>query len=121
MAGGRERGLMEIRHYTEVLLEEAEAGSRGLKVRWVLGPRTGPKRCYMRIFELQPGGNSPRHEHPGEHAVYVLQGSGLAVGAAGETPISAGTCIHIPGGQRHQLKNNGSETLIFLCVLSAPD
>jgi len=31
--------------------------------------------------------------------------------------LSAGSVIFIPGGQEHQLKNNGKEPLIFACVI----
>lgn len=110
---------MEIRHYTDVPLEDVEEENVGLRVRWVLGPKTGPKKCYMRVFELQPGGHSPFHRHPGEHGIMVLEGSGLAVGEHGEVPITEGTCIHIPGGELHQLRNKSAAKLVFLCILSS--
>lgn len=111
--------LVEIRHYMDVPLEDAGEESRGLRVRWVLGPKTGPKKCYMRIFELEPEGHSPLHSHPGEHSIIVLEGRGTAAGEDGEAPIAGGSCIHVPGGKTHQIRNTGPNPMVFVCVLSS--
>ena len=65
-------------HYTEVELEEPpEEDIKDLKVRWLISKKDGAKRFAMRVFEIQPGGYTPLHQHDWEHEAFVLEGSGV--------------------------------------------
>lgn len=59
--------------------------------------------------ELDPGVASPRHTHPGEEIVYVLEGS-LEYQVDGKAPMTlkAGDVLFIPAGAIHAAKNVGS-------------
>ena len=59
--------------------------------------------------ELDPGVASPRHTHPGEEIIYVLEGS-LEYQVEGKPPVTlkAGDVLFIPAGTIHAAKNVGS-------------
>jgi quercetin dioxygenase-like cupin family protein len=59
--------------------------------------------------EIAPGVTSPRHSHPGEEVVYVLEGT-LEYHLEGRPPVTlkAGDVLFIPAGTVHAAKNVGS-------------
>jgi quercetin dioxygenase-like cupin family protein len=59
--------------------------------------------------ELDPGVSFPRHWHPGEEIIYVLEGS-LEYQVEGKPPVTlkAGEVFFIPAGTIHTAKNVGS-------------
>ena len=59
--------------------------------------------------ELAPGVTFPRHTHPGEEIIYVLEGS-LEYQVEGKPPVTlkAGDVLFIPAGAIHSAKNVGS-------------
>jgi len=61
------------------------------------------------IVEILPGLTAPRHTHPGEEIVYVLEGS-LEYYLEGRPPVmlKAGDVLFIPAGTIHSAKNVGS-------------
>jgi len=107
---------MKVKHWTDVPAQAAE-GAEGVTVRWVVNRQDGAPHFAMRVFEVQPGGSSPRHSHWWEHEVFVLEGQGVAAGAAGASPLSAGTVVLVPGGEMHQFRNTGDRVLRFICLI----
>ena len=63
------------------------------------------------IVELAPGTTAPRHTHPGEEIIYVLDGS-LEYQVEGKPPmtLNAGDVLFIPAGTIHAAKNVDSGT-----------
>lgn len=59
--------------------------------------------------DLAPGVVAPKHNHPGEEIVYVLEGS-LEYQVEGKPPVTlkAGDVLFIPSGAIHAVKNVGS-------------
>jgi quercetin dioxygenase-like cupin family protein len=59
--------------------------------------------------ELDPGVSFPKHWHPGEEIIYVLEGS-LEYQIEGKPPVTlkAGEVFFIPAGTIHTAKNAGS-------------
>jgi len=59
--------------------------------------------------ELAPGVASPKHTHPGEEIIYVLEDS-LEYEVEGKPPVTlkAGDVLFIPAGTVHAAKNVGS-------------
>jgi quercetin dioxygenase-like cupin family protein len=59
--------------------------------------------------EIDPGVSSPRHSHPGEEIIYVLEGV-LEYQLDGKPPVTlkAGDVLFIPAGTIHAAKNVGS-------------
>ncbi|MDC0935242.1 cupin domain-containing protein [Pirellulales bacterium] len=92
-------------------------GSQGCRVRWLLGENVGAANFAMREFEVAPGGHTPRHQHPYEHEVYVLQGHGEVIDGEEPRALAPGDVIYVAEDDVHQFKNTGDETMKFLCLI----
>jgi quercetin dioxygenase-like cupin family protein len=59
--------------------------------------------------DFAPGAAFPKHKHPGEEIIYVLEGS-IEYDIEGKPPvtINAGGVLFIPAGVVHSAKNTGS-------------
>jgi quercetin dioxygenase-like cupin family protein len=97
--------------------EVTEEGAKGAKIRWLITRDDGANRFAMRHFEVAVSGNSPLHQHPYEHEVFVLKGK-CAVFCDGKTEVvEEGGVIFIPPNALHQFRNAGQTTLEFLCMI----
>jgi quercetin dioxygenase-like cupin family protein len=108
---------MKVIPHKEIEAKEADEGASKLKVRWLITKETGAPTFAMRLFEMEPGGHSPLHNHDWEHEVYVLEGEGLVVGGKEEKKIKEGDAVFVPPNEKHQFKNNGKKILKFLCLV----
>ena len=105
-------------HYQDVKVQEVEEpGAQGATVRWLISQEDGAPNFYMRRFELEPGGRTPHHDHPWEHEVYVLEGSGVVFGDGKESPVQPGDVVYVPPGEEHYLAADAGEGLAFLCLV----
>ena len=71
---------------------------------------TAPGREVVQVrVDFDPGYVSPRHKHPGEEIVYVLEGV-LEYEVEGRPPVTlrAGDVLFIPAGTIHAARNVGS-------------
>ena len=61
------------------------------------------------LVEFAPGVSFPKHSHPGEELVYVVEGS-LEYTLDGSAPVTlkAGESLFIPAGTPHAVKNTGT-------------
>jgi quercetin dioxygenase-like cupin family protein len=61
--------------------------------------------------EIDPGVTSPRHTHPGEEIIYVLEGA-LEYQIEGKPPVTlrTGDVLFIPAGAVHSARNVGTVT-----------
>src|SRR5688572_12832015 len=92
-------------------------GASGCRVRWLVGESDGAPNFAMRQFEVSPGGHTPRHSHPYEHEVYVLEGRGVVVEGATEHEMRAGDVVYVAPNDVHQFRNTGDEPLRFICMV----
>jgi len=92
-------------------------GAHATAMRLLIGPDAGAPTFVMRMFEIEPGGHTPLHEHQWEHEVFVLDGEGEVVSPEGRTPLRPRTALFVAPGEKHQFVNAGSETLRFLCLI----
>lgn len=107
-----------IRHFSQVKAEPVGMeGARGATIRWLIAEREGAPNFYMRLFEIEPGGHSPRHRHEYEHEIFILEGEGTALDGGQEQRIEAGSVLFIPPNAEHQLRNTGRGMLKFLCLI----
>ena len=67
------------------------------------------REAIQTIVAIGPGVTAPRHSHPGEEIIYVLEGL-LEYQLDGQPPVTlkAGDVLFIPAGVVHSAKNVGS-------------
>ncbi len=111
---------MRVAHYTETPAQVPPEDVVGVTLRRVVAPEHGAPNFTMRVFEVEPGGHTPEHSHAWEHEVFVLGGTGKLRSEQGEVSLTTGTVAFIPGGEAHQFRNDGAETLSFICVVPNP-
>ena len=92
-------------------------GAKGAAIRVLISKDDGAPTFAMRMFELEPGGNTPLHQHPHEHEVFVLEGTGVVALEGKDHPISPEDVVFVPGHSVHSFGNTGDSTLRFLCLV----
>lgn len=75
--------------------------------------------------DLAPGAVAPRHSHPGEEIVYVIEGSlEYQVDGRPAVTLKAGEVLFIPAGAIHAAKNvgvgNGAELATYIVEKGKP-
>jgi quercetin dioxygenase-like cupin family protein len=109
---------MKVNHYEHVDSEPVQMeGAEGCRVRWLIGQADGASNFAMRQFEVAAGGHTPRHQHPYEHEVFVLEGAGVVYEGDVEHPLHAGDVVFVRPDEVHQFKNTGQGPLKFLCLI----
>ena len=89
----------------------------GARIQWLLGETSGAPNFYLRLIELEPGGYTPYHNHPWEHEIVFLEGSGRINTEAGPIPVEKDKFALVPGNETHQFENTGATPLKFLCLI----
>jgi quercetin dioxygenase-like cupin family protein len=107
---------MYVKDYREVPSESG--GVDGLTVRWVINASQGATNFAMRVFELEPGKESPFHRHENEHEAFVLGGGGEVETEHGAAKIEAGSAVFIPAQENHRFRNTGKNVLRFIDVIA---
>jgi quercetin dioxygenase-like cupin family protein len=109
---------MKVNQYEQFPQQPVEMeGSAGCQVRQLLGERDGAPNFAMRQFEVAPGGYTPRHSHPYEHEVFVLEGEGVVYEGDQAHALKAGDVVFVKPDEVHQFKNPGNSPLKFLCLI----
>lgn len=109
---------MIVKEYDEV--EKSEIKMRGVKgtsIMWLIGEGSGAPNFYLRLFEIEPGGNTPYHTHQWEHEVFVLEGNGVINTEEQSIPIKKWSFALVLPNEEHQFKNTGNVLLKFLCII----
>jgi quercetin dioxygenase-like cupin family protein len=110
--------MSKVFGYDNVQLEDVTIeGASKVKVRWLITKEMGAKNFAMRIFEVEPDGYSPLHQHPWEHEVFVLEGEGKLFNGEKASPFTAGDVVFVPPDEMHQFKNIGKTLLRFICLI----
>ena len=87
---------------------------------------SAPGREVIQVrVELDPGTTAPRHSHPGEEIIYVLEGT-WEYTLEGKPPVTlkAGEVLFIPTGVIHSARNvgtgNGAELATYVVEKGKP-
>ena len=111
---------MKIEKSSNVTKSSVEVdGAKGVEIRWLISKDDGAENFSMRMFEIQPGGNTPLHIHPHEHEVFVIEGNGIFVYQGQEHEFGPEYVIFVPSGSEHQFRNIGDSVLRMLCLIPA--
>jgi len=110
---------MLIRRTDQVLAKPMTMpGAEGVTMRLMVGRDDGAPTFAMRLFEVQPGGCTPFHQHPYEHEVMILEGAGeLTRDGQPALPFQAGDVIFVQPDEMHQFRNGESSTMKFMCIV----
>jgi quercetin dioxygenase-like cupin family protein len=111
---------MKIANLSQIPLEKVEMpGAVGCAYRVAISARDGAPTFAMRVFEVAPGGNTPLHQHPYEHEVFILDGAGTIWREGNEVSIKPGDVLFIPADEQHQFKNTTGKPFQFMCLIPA--
>lgn len=109
---------MAIHKYSALALTPVEMdGVAGTSMTNVIGPDQGWKNHTLRVFRLEPGGYTPRHQHGWEHINHVISGKGrLRIGDT-VREIAARDFAVVPADTEHQFENPFDEPFEFICIV----
>jgi len=92
-------------------------GAKDVDIRWLISKEDGAENFAMRMFEIQPGGQTPLHTHPQEHEVFIVEGQGTLVFEGQEHEFADEHVIFVPPNKEHRFKNTGDSLLRMLCII----
>lgn len=109
---------MKITNFQKVDPQKVDdPGAKGVTIRWLISENDGAPNFVMRLFQIEPEGNTPFHKHQWEHEVFILEGKGSLVTNQGDLPFNKGDAVLVPGEENHQFKNTSPDKLVFLCLV----
>lgn len=84
--------------------------------KFVINPDAGCQDVTQFVGWIPPG-RAPTHYHLYDEVMYILDGDGvLHLEGQPDTPITTGTCIHLPPPVEHCVENTGDRPLRVLGV-----
>lgn len=84
--------------------------------KFVIDPDAGCRQVTQFVGWIPPG-RAPTHYHLYDEVMYILDGEGvLHLEGHPDTPITTGTCIHLPPPVEHCVENTGDRPLRVLGV-----
>ncbi len=94
-------------------------GAHGVTMRLMVGRDDGAPNFAMRLFTVEPGGQTPKHAHNYEHEVMIVAGQAQVYDAQldAERPAATGDVLFIPANQTHQFRNPAPTPLQFICLV----
>ena len=92
-------------------------GAVKVSVSKMVAESDGSPTAAMRLFEIEPGGNTPWHAHGWEHVIYCVEGSGALKSENGEAKFGPGDALLVEPDEEHNFVNVGDAPLKFICVV----
>ena len=109
---------MKVQHHTQTPSEAVDMeGASGCHVRWLIGAKDTAPNFAMRQYKIEPGGYTPKHFHPYEHEVYILEGEGEVLDGNEPRKLATGDVVYVAPDDVHQFRNTGDAPLLFLCLI----
>lgn len=107
-------GLVAVPH-------EAVGQEHGFEVKGLLEvPLTGVpgRQAVMVTVEVFPGETEPRHTHPGDEFIYLLEGEGTVLVDGEPITLAPDRVVHVRPGQEKAIRNSSdTHALRVLAVL----
>lgn len=108
---------MKVQNYSDVGSRDFP-GIEGVNIRWMVGKKDDAPNFAMRIIEVDPGRNTPFHQHDYEHEVFIIDGAGYLKDEDGNQHVfEKGAVIYVQPNEWHGFFNTADETLRFICVV----
>ena len=94
-------------------------GAHGIFKQVPISKSDGSPNFSVRVFTIEPEGNTPYHSHDFEHINYIIDGEGIVVNESGaETSIKKGSFALILPNEKHQYKNPSRKApLVMICAV----
>jgi quercetin dioxygenase-like cupin family protein len=109
---------MKIINYKEILPVTMDNDLvKNVAGRVLIGRAAGAANFCMRLFEMGPGGYTPKHSHDWEHEIFVHQGNGEVLIEDQWRPLSAGSAVFVPPNVEHQFRNTSDKIFTFICLV----
>lgn len=83
----------------------------------LVSPKEGWEGWVMRLFELGPGGYTPKHRHDWPHINWIVSGEGTLFLEGQEHRLVPGNYAYVPADALHQFKAAENEGLSFICIV----
>ena len=109
---------MKIIHKDDVAPKEMHhhGDIKGVTLRELITGEDGAQNFALRLFEIEPFGNTPFHTHAWEHEVYIISGNGKIRRESDFVDIAPGTAILVPANEKHSFVAE-DQGLSFICVI----
>jgi quercetin dioxygenase-like cupin family protein len=110
---------MKIIHKDEVAPKDTShhgGDIKGVTLKELITSKDGAQNFSLRLFEIEPFGNTPFHTHAWEHEVYIISGGGKIKREADSVDITPGTAIFIPAKEKHSFVAE-KQGLSFICAI----
>ena len=110
---------MLVTHSDQLPVQSFDWGT----LQWLCNGELSPGTTQtVGICHLHSRKSNPLHYHPNcEEILYVQQGTGKHLLDEHWVPVRPGSVVRIPLGMKHQLVNEGADTMITLIVFSSAD
>ena len=95
----------------------AGEGIQDVVKRVLVAPAQGWDGWVMRLFDVAPGGHTPRHSHPWPHINFVAGGAGELYVEGEVHTLGAGSYAYVPAGAEHQFRAAPDAALSFVCIV----
>ena len=95
----------------------AGAGVVGVVKRVLVSPEEGWDGWVMRLFDIDPGGHTPRHTHDWPHINFVAAGRGVLLLDGEDHALEAGSYAFVPAGHEHQFRAAAGEPISLVCIV----
>lgn len=92
-------------------------GIEGVVKRVLVSPQEGWDGWVLRLFDVDPGGHTPRHRHDWPHVNFVAAGRGVLFLDGEEHALAAGSYAYVPANHEHQFRAAAEEPLSFVCIV----
>ncbi len=106
--------IKKKKEFDPIIMDDSE--SNGIRSYPMLTANDGTPTFAMRLFEIDPGGYTPRHSHDWEHEVYIISGGGFILKGDDMVEIEKDDFIFVEPLELHQFKA-GDEGLKMICVV----
>jgi quercetin dioxygenase-like cupin family protein len=110
---------MKVCHYLDIPGSPVEmVGTTGVVARVPIGEGDGAPTFTMRVFTIDPGGNTPYHRHDYEHEIFVLKGRGFLLSdGGGKRAVRPGDTILVEPDEFHGFLADSAMGLEIICLV----
>lgn len=92
-------------------------GAKSVMKQLAVGNAEGWTDHAMRVFTMDAGGHTPKHQHPWPHINYIISGKGELEIDGKVNPVEAGSVAFVPDNIEHQFRNASDEPFSFICIV----